>query len=63
MFSKCSDLFFLCSGYLEREELKKFLTMKGVKDVCDDDVKYILDVADINGDGRIDTAGTYLAGQ
>lgn len=44
------------SGYLEREELKKFLTMRGVTDVCDDDVRYILDVADINGDGRIDTA-------
>lgn len=42
------------SGYLERGEIRKFLNKKGIEDVSDDDVEYILAVADKNNDGKID---------
>ena len=42
------------SGYLERGEIKKFLCKKGVEDVSDYDVEYVLACADKDGDGRID---------
>ena len=42
------------SNFLDRDEIKEFLCKRGVEEVSECDVDYVLTCADMNGDGRID---------
>ena len=42
------------SNFLDRDEIKEFLCKRGVEEVSQCDVDYVLTCADMNGDGRID---------